>query len=396
MVLAVDEDSFERAQLVIFAGSANFAVTHVEEALRAGAVVVDMSGGLLGRAGARVWIPSLDALLPPSADASASSSSRARAGRVYVSPNAAATVACSLSAALADWPTCRLTVFLLQPVSERGSEGIEELEAQTLKLLSFQPIAQPVFDEQVAFNLLDRYGEASTERLSDAREMVALTVKTYLDGRAPPPALQVIQAPAFFHTPSAPTPSSICRQTWPPWMRGSRRPASICGAGRSRSHQRARRRRSNAPALACRTRPESSERYLGLGSGRQPASRRRERGRGLGTGGRPVKSDSSVTNAGVATARSFPCASPRVLLVAIFIAGCGYHVAGRGTALPSTLHTIAVPAFVNKTHSYRIEQRMTQAVIREFLSRTSYHIVSEPGSADAVLHGEITAWIPMR
>jgi aspartate-semialdehyde dehydrogenase len=198
VVLAVDEDSFEHAQLVIFAGSANFAVTHVEEALRAGAVVVDMSGGLLGRTGARVSIPSVDALLPPSADASASSSSRERAGRVYVSPNAAATVACSLSAALADWPTCRLTVFLLQPVSERGSEGIEELEAQTLKLLSFQPIAQPVFDEQVAFNLLDRYGEASTERLSDAREMVALAVKTYLDGRAPLPALQVIQAPAFF------------------------------------------------------------------------------------------------------------------------------------------------------------------------------------------------------
>lgn len=104
-----------------------------------------------------------------------------------------------------------------------------------------------------------------------------------------------------------------------------------------------------------------------------------------------MKSDSSVTNAGVATARPFPCASAAVLLVAIFVAGCGYHVAGRGTALPSTLHTIAVPAFVNKTHSYRIEQRMTQAVIREFLSRTSYHIVSEPGSADAVLHGEITA-----
>jgi aspartate-semialdehyde dehydrogenase len=193
VVLAVDEDSFERAQLVIFAGSANFAATHVEEALRAGAAVVDMSGGLLGRSGARVWIPSLDALLPPSPGPSSNSGAK-----VYVSPNAAATVACSLSAALAEWPTCRLTIFLLQPVSERGSEGIEELEAQTVKLLSFQPIAQPVFDEQVAFNLLDRYGEASTERLSDAREVVALAVKTYLDGRAPLPALQVIQAPAFF------------------------------------------------------------------------------------------------------------------------------------------------------------------------------------------------------
>jgi outer membrane lipopolysaccharide assembly protein LptE/RlpB len=103
-----------------------------------------------------------------------------------------------------------------------------------------------------------------------------------------------------------------------------------------------------------------------------------------------VKSNPCLTNTAIAAAGSFPCAGAAVLLVAIFVAGCGYHVAGRGTALPSTLHTIAVPAFVNKTHSYRIEQRMTQAVIREFLSRTSYHVVSDPGSADAVLHGEIT------
>ena len=185
VVLAVDEDSFERAQLVIFAGGANFGFSVLEQTLpsrRPGKAETDDSSST-----------------PRPADRDpASSISRERTGRVYISPNAAATVACSLSAALAEWPTCRLAVFLLQPVSERGSEGIEELEAQTLKLLSIQPIAQPVFDEQVAFNLLDRYGEASTERLSDAREVVALAVKTYLDGRAPLPALQLIQAPAFF------------------------------------------------------------------------------------------------------------------------------------------------------------------------------------------------------
>jgi len=73
------------------------------------------------------------------------------------------------------------------------------------------------------------------------------------------------------------------------------------------------------------------------------------------------------------------------------LAGCGYHVGGQGTALPPTLHTLAVPAFVNKTHSYRIEQRMTGAVIHEFLARTSYHVVSDPAAADAILHGEVTS-----
>ena len=70
--------------------------------------------------------------------------------------------------------------------------------------------------------------------------------------------------------------------------------------------------------------------------------------------------------------------------------GCGYRVAGRANTLPPELHTIAVPAFVNKTQRYRIEQRMTESVIHEFLARTKYRIVSDPAGADAVVHGEIT------
>jgi outer membrane lipopolysaccharide assembly protein LptE/RlpB len=76
---------------------------------------------------------------------------------------------------------------------------------------------------------------------------------------------------------------------------------------------------------------------------------------------------------------------------AIALAGCGYHVGGRGSALPPDLHTIAVPAFVNKTHSYKLEQRLTASVIHEFLARTSYHVQSNPEGADAVLHGEVTS-----
>ena len=35
---------------------------------------------------------------------------------------------------------------------------------------------------------------------------------------------------------------------------------------------------------------------------------------------------------------------------------------------------------------------MTEAVVHEFLARTKYRIVSTEGSADAVLHGEITSF----
>lgn len=77
------------------------------------------------------------------------------------------------------------------------------------------------------------------------------------------------------------------------------------------------------------------------------------------------------------------------IIAAVFLAGCGYHVAGRASSLPSEWKTIAVPAFKNDTRRYRIEQRFTQAVIREFISRTKYRIIQDEAAADGVLHGEV-------
>lgn len=78
-----------------------------------------------------------------------------------------------------------------------------------------------------------------------------------------------------------------------------------------------------------------------------------------------------------------------VLFLTIAAVGCGYHVAGRAAQLPTGWKTIAVPAFVNRTSRYRIEQRLTEAVIRELLARTTYRIVPDADSADGVLHGEV-------
>jgi len=71
-------------------------------------------------------------------------------------------------------------------------------------------------------------------------------------------------------------------------------------------------------------------------------------------------------------------------------AGCGYHPAGRSTRLPQSIGSIAVPAFENKTHTYRIEQVLTSAVLRELVTRTKYQILpANDGTADAVLHAEV-------
>jgi len=78
-----------------------------------------------------------------------------------------------------------------------------------------------------------------------------------------------------------------------------------------------------------------------------------------------------------------------VLFALLLCGGCGYHVAGRSSQLPSGWKTIAIPAFKNRTTQYRIEQRFTEAVIREFISRTKYRVIQDEAAADAVLHGEI-------
>jgi outer membrane lipopolysaccharide assembly protein LptE/RlpB len=78
-----------------------------------------------------------------------------------------------------------------------------------------------------------------------------------------------------------------------------------------------------------------------------------------------------------------------LLSSALSCGGCGYHLAGRSSNLPSGWKTIAIPAFKNDTTRYQIEQRFTEAVIREFITRTKYRIVQDPASADAVLTGEV-------
>ncbi len=78
-----------------------------------------------------------------------------------------------------------------------------------------------------------------------------------------------------------------------------------------------------------------------------------------------------------------------ILLATLLASGCGYHVAGKNSALPKSIHVISVPAIENKTSVYRIEQRLTVATVHEFLSKTPYRIVPEPANADAVLRGKV-------
>lgn len=76
--------------------------------------------------------------------------------------------------------------------------------------------------------------------------------------------------------------------------------------------------------------------------------------------------------------------------LALGAASCGYKTAGKASRLPQDLHTIAIPGFVNQTQTYRIEQVLTGAVVREFAARTNYRVLNrESGDADAILRGTV-------
>lgn len=191
----LEPGSFEDSRFVFFAGKPEEATRNWAATRAAGATAIDLSGGLSNQAGAFPWIPALSKLMPPPEPAGTNGTP---SGSLYSSPAAGAVIACTLAAGLKDLSPERIAIVLFPPVSERDQAGVDELESQTTNLLSFRPISQAVFDAQVAFNLLSGYGEASRPTLAGTRADIANQVSRYLAGRAPLPAIQLVQAPVFY------------------------------------------------------------------------------------------------------------------------------------------------------------------------------------------------------
>ena len=79
-----------------------------------------------------------------------------------------------------------------------------------------------------------------------------------------------------------------------------------------------------------------------------------------------------------------------MLLSIVLLGSCGYHTVGHTAQLPTSVTTIAIPNFKNETLTYRLDQMLTASVVREFNTRTKYHIISQPSDdADATLHGTV-------
>ncbi|HTW64196.1 MAG TPA: Asd/ArgC dimerization domain-containing protein [Bryobacteraceae bacterium] len=92
----------------------------------------------------------------------------------------------------------RSVAEVFEPVSERGQAGIDELQKQTVALLSFKPLPQAIFDAQAAFTMLPQYGEESPHSLDQIEQKIDRHLASLLASSAiPMPSLRLIQAPVF-------------------------------------------------------------------------------------------------------------------------------------------------------------------------------------------------------
>jgi aspartate-semialdehyde dehydrogenase len=162
------------------------------------------------RVGGRVSVPFLDRRFPasPPADLSAArglvrqlTGREPSAAAFYVSAHPAVIMISSLLLRLAArYRLERAVAQVFVSASEIGPRAIEELQKQTVSLLSFQKVPHKVFGAQLAFNLLARLGKSGEPCLTDLECRLREQLQQYLGGRVPLPALRLVQAPVFYST----------------------------------------------------------------------------------------------------------------------------------------------------------------------------------------------------
>lgn len=179
--------AFEGIDVVFFAGEASTTLEFWKAAHAASASIVDLTGALEEQQNVLVRSPLVEGgTLPDLATVA------------EVSAHPAAIMLALTHARLQSLGLTRMAVTVLQPASELGSAGVEEVHQQTIGLLSFRPLKKDIYDTQVAFNMVASLGGDAKLNLDTAgakihRHIVTLTSADAADSIA----LQLLQAPVF-------------------------------------------------------------------------------------------------------------------------------------------------------------------------------------------------------
>ena len=187
----VRAEQFERVDFTFFASDQESTRRSWKDARDAGSAILDLSGGLENEAGATVrslWIERERGQVAPP---------ELQPGPCVTAHPLAVTLALLLLRAKKAGTIRRAVATVFEPASEHGQRGMDELHQQTVNLLSFQPLPKDVFDAQVAFNLVARYGQKSQPALDSVEARVLRHYRKITDGDAPEPSIMMLQAPIF-------------------------------------------------------------------------------------------------------------------------------------------------------------------------------------------------------
>ncbi len=190
-IQSVRTEQFTHVDFTFFAADAECTRNNWKRARDSGSAIIDLSGALEEESGAQVrslwlerergemWKPEL------------------QPAPCVVANSTAVTLALLLLRARKAGAIRSVVATAFEPASEQGQKGMDELHQQTVNLLSFQPLPKDVFDEQVAFNMLARYGPKSKLSMDSLEARIRRHYRKIAGPDAPRPAVMLLQPPVF-------------------------------------------------------------------------------------------------------------------------------------------------------------------------------------------------------
>jgi len=184
LIQTIEPGAFDGMDVVFFAGDVATTRRHWKEAKAVGAAIVDTSAALEAEAVVRC----------PLIQTAGSGGARI----VIPSHPAATMLALVITRLRAKWQTARGIATVMEPASQHGSAGLDEMHQQTVALLSFQAVPKDIYDAQVAFNLSAALGPETKVDLQAISARVRGDLRAIAGGEAADAlAIQLLQAPVF-------------------------------------------------------------------------------------------------------------------------------------------------------------------------------------------------------
>jgi aspartate-semialdehyde dehydrogenase len=187
----VRAEQFEHMDFTFFASDEETTRANWKDARDAGSAIIDLSAALENEAGASVrsvWVERERGQIP---------APELQPGPCVTAHPVAVTLALLLLRASKAGAIRRAVAMVFEPASEHGQRGMDELHQQTVNLLSFQPLPKDVYDAQVAFNMVERYGQKSHPALDSVEARISRHFQKIAGDAAPRPSVLLLQAPIF-------------------------------------------------------------------------------------------------------------------------------------------------------------------------------------------------------